>query len=61
VRNFNEHTWGFSMSAINLCIAELVTPMSPQDRNELRRQRHRGGRRFGFHVPQGPFPRAKAP
>jgi hypothetical protein len=53
VRNFNEHTWGFSMSAINLCIAELVTPMSPQDRNELRRQRHRGGRRFGFHVPQG--------
>src|SRR6476646_7154096 len=37
----------------DLCIAELVTPMSPQDRNEFRRQRHRGGRRFGFHVPQG--------
>jgi hypothetical protein len=32
----------------DLRIAELVTPMSPQDRNELRRQRHGGSRQFGF-------------
>ena len=36
-------------------ITELVTPMAPQDRNELPRQRLRGGRRFGFHVPQARF------
>jgi hypothetical protein len=37
----------------DLCVAELIESMPPQDRNELRRQRHRGSRRFGFHVPQG--------
>jgi hypothetical protein len=27
----------------DLCVAELIKPMPPQDRNELRRQGHRGG------------------
>ena len=39
-----------SIGPCDLRITELVTPMAPQ---ELPRQRHGGGRRFGFHVPQG--------
>ena len=37
----------------DLCVAQLIKPMPPQDRHELLRQRYGGGRQFGLHITQG--------